>query len=118
MLLLLQVLIYKYFFVFLFKILDICMVLCIDQFFQNPSNKADINVKTRDGLTAIHILLARLMYLAAIDSKPIEDRPKVFETDEELQEAIEGAMDCLKVLLEQPSLRYSYISSSSILLWM
>ena len=49
------------------------------------------------------------MYLAAIDSKPIEDRPKVFETDEELQEAIEGAMDCLKVLLEQPSLRYSYI---------
>ena len=45
------------------------------------------------------------MYLAAIDSKPIEDRPKVFETDEELQEAIEGAMDCLKVLLEQPSLR-------------
>lgn len=92
------------------------MVLCIDQFFQNPSNKADINVKTRDGLTAIHILLARLMYLAAIDSKPIEDRPKVFETDEELQEAIEGAMDCLKVLLEQPSLRYSYISSSILLL--
>ena len=46
------------------------------------------------------------MELSAIDSKPIDARPKVFETDEELQESIEGVMECLRVLLEQPLLRY------------
>ena len=73
---------------------------------QHPNNKADINVKNRDGLTAVHILLARLMDLSAIDSKPIDARPKVFETDEDLQESIEGVMECLRILLEQPVLRY------------
>ena len=45
------------------------------------------------------------MDLSAIDSKPIDARPKSFETDEELQDSIEGVMECLKILLEQPSLR-------------
>ena len=53
----------------------------------------------------MHVLLARLMDLSAINSKPIDARPKSFETDEELQETIEGSMECLRILLEQPTLR-------------
>ena len=45
------------------------------------------------------------MDLSGIDSKPVEARPKSWETDDQLQESIEGVMDCLKILLEQPVLK-------------
>ena len=62
-------------------------------------------MSNRDGLTAVHILLARLMDLSGVESKPSEDRPASFETDDQLQESINGVMECLKILLEQPQLK-------------
>ena len=73
--------------------------------FQYPKNRADINVSNKDGLTGAHILLARLMDLSVLESKSAEARPQSLETDEELEEAIENTMECLRILLELPVLR-------------
>ena len=45
------------------------------------------------------------MDLSGIESKSVKDRPKSLETDDQLQESIEGVMECLRILLEQPLLK-------------
>ena len=55
-------------------------------------------MSNRDGLTAVHILLARLMDLSGVESKPIEDRPASFETDDKLQESINGFLPANSLL--------------------
>ena len=64
-----------------------------------------MNVTNRDGLTAFHILLVRLMDLSGLENKPMVSRPQSLETDEQLQNSMADIMDCLRVMLEGSLIR-------------
>ena len=55
---------------------------------KNPKNKADPNIPTREGLSAFHILLARLIDLANLENKSSEQRGPKPLSDEDLDEEI------------------------------
>ena len=64
------------------------------------SNRADVNIPSKDGLTAFHILLAKLLDLAALENKSMVQRGPKPLTDIQLEEDIIQTFLCLQCIAE------------------
>ncbi len=79
--------------------------------FKYPGNMAEVNALNKDGLSAAHILLAKLIDLAALENKPEGARGSNGKSDDELEEDILNVFDCLLTVFEQRDLRYDFNSA-------
>ena len=67
---------------------------------KDPQNKADVNIPNKDGLTAFHILLAKLLDLAALETKTNDT--------EQLESEIIKVFECLQIVADQKDLRMDF----------
>ena len=84
---------------------------CFKLLFKYPQNKADVNCVTKDGLNALHILLAQLLDLSTLQDKPMENRGPTPPTDEDIDASISNVVDCIMILLHQTkALSHPYLN--------
>ena len=72
------------------------------------SNKADVNIPNKDGLTAFHILLAKLLDLAALENKTMAQRGPKPLNDVQLEEEIIQCFLCLQAIANSKDLRMDF----------
>ena len=70
------------------------------------SNKADVNIPNKDGLTAFHILLAKLLDLASLENKSMAQRGPKPLNDAQLEEEIIQCFLCLQAIADSKDLRH------------
>ena len=80
---------------------------------ESPKNKADVNSNNKLGLTAIHILLGKLVEFAAWQNKAKNIRPNKM-SDEEVDRNILDIFGSIILVCEQRELRSVFMYS---LLW-
>ena len=61
----------------------------------------DLNVPNRDGLTAFHLLLGKLVDLTGLENKSVQARGPKPLSDEQLEKEIIQCFQCLQLLAEQ-----------------
>ena len=74
---------------------------------QDPDNKADVNAINKLGMTAIHLLLAKLMEFAVWQNKPISQRPNKM-SNEDIDKNILDVFGALILICEQRELRFDF----------
>ena len=72
---------------------------------KDPQNRADVNIPNKDGLTAFHLLLAKLLDLAALETKS--------HNHEQLESEMVKVFDCLQMLADQSDLRMDFENAVS-----
>ena len=72
-----------------------------------PSNKADVNVENKMGLTPIHILLAQLLDSALLQNKPANNRPGKM-SDDDLETQISDIFGSIQLICMQKELRFDF----------
>ena len=73
---------------------------------KDPQNRADVNIPNKDGLTAFHLLLAKLLDLAALETKSGHNH-------EQLESEMVKVFDCLQMLADQSDLRMDFENAVS-----
>lgn len=84
------------------------MPIMVEMLLTDTTNRADINRPNRDGLTAFHILLTKLIDLAALENKAMELRGPKPMSDDELEFNLAELMDCLHMLAAQRDLNLDF----------
>ena len=82
--------------------------------FKYPENKADVNSTTKEGLHALHILLAQLIDLANLENKPPENRGADPPTDEDIEQSLFNVIECISMLIAQKGLKVSFDAAPKI----
>ena len=77
---------------------------------ESPKNKADVNSNNKLGLTAIHILLGKLVEFAAWQNKAKNIRPNKM-SDEEVDRNILDIFGSIILVCEQRELRSVFLYS-------
>ena len=72
------------------------------------SNRADVNVPNKDGLTAFHILLAKLLDLAVQENKSMGQRKPKPLSDDQLEEEIIQTFLGLQTIADSKDLRLDF----------
>ncbi|XP_023346076.1 uncharacterized protein LOC111715063 [Eurytemora carolleeae] len=78
-----------------------------------PENKADVNAVNRYGLTGLHILLAQLLDLAFLQTKPKESRPGKI-ADDSLEKDIADILEAITLILKQRELYLNFDEATDI----
>ena len=74
---------------------------------QDQDNKADVNAINKLGMTAIHLLLAKLMEYAVWQNKAISQRPNKM-SNEEIDNHILDVFGAMILICEQRELRFDF----------
>lgn len=75
---------------------------------KNASNKADVNVPNRDGLTAFHLLLGKLLDLTSLENLSVYQRGPNPLNDDQLEQEIIHCFEALQLIAEQSEFRIDF----------